>query len=77
MMESTRVCDELDDYFATFDDIIKSMKKIHQFMEPILLPVTGLLVIDCLIAVRVYNQFSFKYLINICSLIERTKQQQL
>lgn len=59
MMESTKFCDELDDYFATFDDIINSMKKIHKLMESILLLVTGLLMIDCLIAVRINNFFYF------------------
>lgn len=51
MIECTKLCDEFDECYEVFNDIINSIKSIHQFMLPILVPEALILVIDCLATV--------------------------
>lgn len=51
MIECTKLCDEFDECYEVFNDIIVSIKSIHQFMLPILVPEAVVLVIDCLATV--------------------------
>lgn len=51
MIECTKLCDELDECFKVFNDIIVSIKSIHTFMMPILVPEALVLVFDCIATV--------------------------
>lgn len=51
MIECTKLCDEFDECYEVYNEIINSIKSIHQFMLPILVPEAVVLVIDCLATV--------------------------
>ena len=51
IIECIKLCDEFDECYEVFNEIVMSIKSIHKFMLPLLVPEALVLVIDCIATV--------------------------